>query len=107
MPQVKKLYGIVGFIGKNSILIEGHNDSIEKLQNLQYKGKNPLTNTNKFYVVFKEEIGIPENITGKKAVVWVIPKKYRFYSTYEKNKGELVEGWKLHLVKIEENEDWP
>lgn len=107
MPQVKKLYGIVGSVGKNSILLGGHNDSIEKLQRLKYPGKNPLTNTGKFYVVFKEEIVIPKNITGRKAVVWVRPKKYRFYSTYEKNKGELVEGWKLHLVKIEENEDWP
>jgi hypothetical protein len=57
--------------------------------------------------VFKEEFVIPAGITGKKVIVWVRPKKYRFYSTYEKNKGELVEGWKLHLVKIEENEDWP
>jgi hypothetical protein len=106
MPQVRKLYGTVGSIGKNSILLGGHNDSIEKLRKLQYKGKNPLTNTGKFYIVFKEEFVIPPGITGKKVIVWVRPKKYRFYSTYEKNKGEMVEGWKLHLVKIEENEDW-
>ena len=107
MPQTRKLYGIIGSIGKNSILIGGHNDSIEKLRELTYRGNTPLTNTGKFYVIFKEEIAIPENITGKKVAVWVRPKKYRFYSTHEKNKGELIEGWKLHLVKIEENEDWP
>lgn len=107
MPQTRKLYGIVNSIGKNNILLGGHNDSIEKLQKLKYKGKNPLTSTNKFYVVFREEIVIPKGITGKKAVIWVLPKKYKFYSTYEKNKGDLIEGWKLHLVKIEENENWP
>lgn len=106
MSQVIKLYGIVNSIGKNTILLGGHNDSIEKLQKLNYKGKNPLTNDGKFYVLFKEEIAIPENITEQKAIVWVHPKKYRFYSKYEENKGELVEGWKLHLVKIEQNNDW-
>lgn len=106
MPQVRKLYGIVNSIGKSSILLGGHNDSIKKLQKLKYKGKNPLTRTNKFYIVFKEEIVIPLEIIGKKVAVWVLPKKYRFYSIYEKNKGELVEGWKLQLVKIEKIENW-
>lgn len=101
MPQVIKLYGIVVSIGKNSILIGGGNESIDKIRRINYNGKNPLIDTGKFYVIFKEEIPIPENITGEKIVVWVLPKKYRFYSTYNRNRGELVEGWKLQLVKIE------
>jgi hypothetical protein len=106
MPTIIKLYGVVSHVGVNSILLGGHNDSIIKLRKLKYPGKNPLTNTNKFYVVFKEEVVIPLGVIGEKVTVWVRVKKYKFHSTYEKNKGELVEGWKLHLVKIEKNGDW-
>ena len=106
MPQTRKVYGIVNKINENSILIGGHNDSIDKLRGLNLKGISPLTDTNKFYVVFKEEQALPLYIIGEKVKMWVKVKKYKFHSTYEKNKGEIVEGWKLHLVKIEKNEDW-
>ena len=106
MPQLRKLYGVVNSLGKNSILIGGHNDSVEKLNGLNYTGKGPLTNTGKFFVVFKEESNIPENIVGKKISICVRPKKYKFYSTYEKNKGELIEGWKLYMISIKLDSDW-
>jgi hypothetical protein len=105
MPQIWKLYGIVQDINANNILIGGHNDSVEKLKKLNLAGKNPLKD-NKFYVVFKEEAVIPMDIIKEKVVVWVHIKKYRFRSTYENNKNELIEGWKLHLVKIEKNRDY-
>jgi hypothetical protein len=106
MPHVIKLYGIVNSVGMNSILLGGHHESITKLKELKYPGKNPLTDTNKFYVVFKEESVIPLYVLGEKVVVWVKAKKYKFHSTYDKNKGLLIEGWKLHLIKIKKNKDW-
>jgi hypothetical protein len=102
----RKLYGVVGQVNAGSILIGGHNDSIDKLRAVKYPGKNPLTDTNKFYVVFKEEAAIPSDITGEKVVVWAQVKKYKFISSYAENKGEVMEGWKLHLIKIEKNKDW-
>jgi hypothetical protein len=106
MPTIRKLYGVVNNIGINSILLGGHNDSIIKLRRFKYEGKSPITYTNKFYVVYKEEAIIPPDIVGEKVIVWVSVKKYKFLSTYKKNKGELIEGWKLHLLKIEKNSDW-
>lgn len=106
MVQTRKLYGIVGQINQNSILIGGHIPSVEKLKNLNYPGKSPLTDTNKFYVIFNDNTPIPSDIVGERVKIWARPRKYKFHSKYSSNKGEIVEGWKIHLVKIEKNRDW-
>lgn len=100
-----KLYGVVSKIYDNSILIGGHYDSMDKLKRVRHPGKSPVLN-NKFFVNFKEEAGFSPDIAGEKVMVRAKPVPYKFHSTYEKNKGELIQGWKLHLVDITKDSDW-
>lgn len=106
--QVRKLYGIVSSIDEKKIYLGGHNDTYEKLQKIK---KNKEDNTpftcegNKFYVIINN-MSVPEHIIGEKVIIWAYIKKYRFTSSQNHNKGDLVSGWNIYATKIEKNDDW-
>ncbi len=101
MPNLLKLFGICDHVGEKSLLIGGDNETMNKLHSFKHPGKSPLTDNNKFYVMFKETAAIPAGIEGEKITIWVRPSKYKFYSKFKNNEGEVVQGWQLNLSKIE------
>lgn len=90
-----KLYGIASIDGKKLIL--GASPSIDKLPtNL----KAPIVD-GKIYILINN-CPIPP-IEGEGVCAWVRIKKYTFTSSYEHNKGELIRGYSLYLIKVEKS----
>ena len=99
-----KLYGVVSIVDEKKITLGGHHDTIEKLNRLSPPGKSPIKD-NQFYALCKSVI-IPSNIVGKKVIIWGVMRKYSFTSTLDYNRGDVINGWSIHLKKLEINGDW-
>ena len=90
-----KLYGIASIEGK--MLTLGASPSIDKLP---ASDRKPVVD-GKISIVINN-CPIPP-IEGEGVCAWVRIKKYSFKSNYEHNKGELIRGYSLYLIKVEKS----
>lgn len=100
----RKLHGVVSSVDDKIIIIGGHIPSLEKLRDINDQltaNFNPISYNN---VSINYGTVPVDNLIGKKVTVWVRIKKYNFKSTFTHNLGEVVFGWYLQLIKVEESE---
>jgi hypothetical protein len=90
-----KLFGIASIEGK--ILTLGSSPSIDKLP-----AGNKIPVVNGKINININNCPIPQ-VEGEGVCAWVRIKKYSFKSKYEHNKGEVVRGYSLYLIKIEKS----
>lgn len=92
-----RLNGITGNIDHTTFLIGGDYDSYEKVERATNSRKKPLLDGLKiqiYYDPLKYEI-----LDGVKISIRVYVKKFKFTSTYDHNKGQIIEGYKLVLCE--------
>ena len=99
-----KLYGVIDSVCGKKTILGGHSDTIDKLKRCPNQGKSPLLEGNKFCIY--TAVPISPDMVGEKVVAHAYVKKYKFMSTYEHNKDELIQGWTLYASKVIEDRDW-
>lgn len=115
MPQVLKLFGVVGSVDEKKIIIGGHCDTMDRLRKMATPahGKHPLLDGNKVQILLSANVQLVANprgkvikdlkdLNGSKVIIRAAVRKYSFKSQFIRNRGEQIMGWNLCAVSIEQ-----
>ena len=121
---MRRICGVITEASVGNIIIGGHEDSRNTLiaihdnfNTLKCSSyKSPLTATGvaisyntKTELVDGRNLPLDagvDSLVGSKAIVWAYARSYKFVSTYDSNKGEIIYGWSMRATRIKKTDNF-